>query len=131
MLTDLQHCVSLLEAEAKKPLSELKKDEVRAFGVQHLLQISIESLANVANHLAADLNWPKPTSYVESFKNLVSQGVIKDLELGDRLVLMARFRNLVVHRYWKVDINEVYRIIQNHLDDLRQVSAKILEFLEQ
>jgi uncharacterized protein YutE (UPF0331/DUF86 family) len=40
---------------------------------------------------------------------------------------MARFRNLLVHLYWKVDNQRVYQIIQNDLGDLdtfrQQVSA--------
>jgi uncharacterized protein YutE (UPF0331/DUF86 family) len=40
---------------------------------------------------------------------------------------MARFRNLLVHLYWKVDNQRVYRIIQDDLGDLdtfrQQVSA--------
>jgi uncharacterized protein YutE (UPF0331/DUF86 family) len=131
MLTDLNHAISLLQVESKRPLSDFLSDEVRAFGVQHLLQISIESLANISNHLAADLSWAKPTSYVASFQNLVDQGVITDKTLGERLILMARFRNLVVHRYWKVDIKEVHRIIREHLGDLTQVASDILEFLDQ
>lgn len=130
MLSDLKHAISLLEIESQRPLSEFLQDEVRAFGVQHLLQISIESLANISNHMAADLGWAKPTSYVESFRNLVNQGVVKDSELGDRLVLMARFRNLVVHRYWKVDPKEVHRITREHLGDLSQVADEILKFLD-
>jgi uncharacterized protein YutE (UPF0331/DUF86 family) len=130
MLIDLNHAVSLLREEAQRPLSDFLKDEVRAFGVQHLLQISIESLANISNHLAADLSWVKPKSYVESFQNLVDQGVITDPTLGERLILMARFRNLVVHRYWKVDMKEVHQIIRDHLDDLTKVASDILEFIE-
>ncbi|MFA7480234.1 MAG: DUF86 domain-containing protein [Vulcanimicrobiota bacterium] len=129
MLTDLNHAISLLRVESQRPLTDFLDDEVRAFGIQHLLQISIESLANISNHLAADLGWRKPKSYVESFTNLVDNGVVKDSHLGERLVLMARFRNLVVHRYWKVDTKEVHRIICNHLDDLSRVAADILRFL--
>ena len=32
---------------------------------------------------------------------------------------MARFRNLLVHVYWKLDYRQVYEIVQNRLDDLR------------
>ncbi len=130
MLADLDHAISLLRKESQRPLSDFLNDEVRAFGVQHLLQISIESLANISNHLAADLGWNKPKSYVESFKNLVENGVIVDPSLGERLILMARFRNLVVHRYWKVETKEVHRIIREHLDDFSEVAADILRFLE-
>ncbi len=30
---------------------------------------------------------------------------------------MARFRNLLVHPYWRVDDREVFCVIRDHLDD--------------
>lgn len=42
--------------------------------------------------------------------------------LSERLQAMARFRNLLVHLYWKVDNREVHRILRENLDDLRTIS---------
>jgi hypothetical protein len=33
--------------------------------------------------------------------------------------LMARFRNLLVHVYWKIDYGQVYDVITTRLEDLR------------
>ncbi len=40
-------------------------------------------------------------------------------DLSDRLQRMARFRNLLVHVYWKIDYGQVYDIIATRLGDLR------------
>lgn len=128
-LQELEEAVRLLRQEAARPLEQLTEDPVRAFGVQHLLQISIEGLANISNHLAAECSWETPRSYLASFANLHRHGVITDPELAERLEQMARFRNLVVHRYWKVDMAEVYRILQNHLPDLTAAGAAVARFL--
>lgn len=128
-LADIERSVRLLREEAKRPLPELVADPVRAFGVQHLLQISIEALSNISNHLASELGWEMPRSYVQSFENLMSEGVIQDLELAEHLIAMARFRNLVVHRYWKVEMDEVYRILQNHLDDLSHAAEALARYI--
>ncbi|MBM3205851.1 DUF86 domain-containing protein, partial [Candidatus Shapirobacteria bacterium] len=42
---------------------------------------------------------------------------------------MARFRNLLVHMYWKVDYNTLYEMIQNNLNDLRQFSKTIVALI--
>jgi uncharacterized protein YutE (UPF0331/DUF86 family) len=48
-------------------------------------------------------------------------------DLTPRLKRMARFRNLLVHLYWKVDDRRVYEVIHQDLGDLdtfrQQVSA--------
>jgi uncharacterized protein YutE (UPF0331/DUF86 family) len=42
---------------------------------------------------------------------------------------MARFRNLLVHVYWKIDYDRVYHTINEHLDDLRTFVQAIGELL--
>jgi uncharacterized protein YutE (UPF0331/DUF86 family) len=48
-------------------------------------------------------------------------------DLAKCLKQMARFRNLLVHLYWRVDNQRVYQIIRSNLGDLdifrQQVSA--------
>jgi uncharacterized protein YutE (UPF0331/DUF86 family) len=128
-LQELETAVRLLRQEAARTLEQLMEDPVRAFGVQHLLQISIEGLANISNHLAAECGWETPRSYLASFANLHRHGVVPDAELAERLEQMARFRNLVVHRYWKVDMAEVYRILQHHLADLTAAGEAVARYL--
>lgn len=38
---------------------------------------------------------------------------------------MARFRNLLVHVYWKIDYGQVYDVITTRLDDLRAFRAAV------
>jgi uncharacterized protein YutE (UPF0331/DUF86 family) len=40
-------------------------------------------------------------------------------ELVERLRRMAKFRNLLVHLYWKTDDAKVYRLIREDLGDIR------------
>jgi uncharacterized protein YutE (UPF0331/DUF86 family) len=44
-------------------------------------------------------------------------------------VKMARFRNLIVHLYWKVDDREVHRVIREDLADLDQYLRAIAVYL--
>ena len=38
---------------------------------------------------------------------------------------MAKFRNLIVHLYWKVDNKEVYNILKNNLDDFDAIKKSL------
>lgn len=130
-LADLERHVRLLEEERGRPRGEIEADPVRAAGVQHLLQIAVETVSNLANHLAAECGWETPRSYVDSLANLHRHGVVREAGLARRLEQMARFRNLVVHRYWEVDMGEVYRILQDHLDDFREVAEAVRRYLRE
>jgi uncharacterized protein YutE (UPF0331/DUF86 family) len=43
---------------------------------------------------------------------------------------MARFRNMLVHMYWKIEYEIVFDILQENLDDLRQFSGAITALLQ-
>jgi len=42
---------------------------------------------------------------------------------------MARFRNLLVHVYWKIDYDQVYEIMTTRLDDLRAFRTAMVGLL--
>lgn len=48
---------------------------------------------------------------------------------SSRLQQMARFRNLLVHMYWKIDYGRVHDVIQQNLDDLRTFVAVVVKLL--
>jgi len=43
---------------------------------------------------------------------------------------MVSFRNRVVHIYWDVDDEAVYRIVQEHLNDFDRFTTLIADYLE-
>jgi uncharacterized protein YutE (UPF0331/DUF86 family) len=52
-------------------------------------------------------------------------------ELADSLGNMARFRNLLVHGYGRVDDNRVWDILQQHLRDLEAYLLEISKTLQE
>jgi uncharacterized protein YutE (UPF0331/DUF86 family) len=53
-----------------------------------------------------------------------------DPDLRTRMSKMARFRNLLVHLYWRVDDREVFRVMSEHLDDFDQYMSAIGRFIK-
>ena len=43
----------------------------------------------------------------------------------ERLKSMAKFRNLLVHLYWKVDDNKVFQILNEDIQDIQEFIKKI------
>ena len=48
----------------------------------------------------------------------VSKYSIKDQEFVYRLMNMARFRNILVHFYWKVEDERLFKILKENLKDI-------------
>ncbi len=82
------------------------------------LQVCIEAVIDVSNHVVARERWGIPSTSAETVKLIIHHGVLtKDKELS--LVQMVKFRNRIVYLYQEVDDSEIYRILQENLDDIK------------
>ena len=94
---------------------------------KHPLQEAIEACLDIANHIIAGVGFPRAEEYSEFFTRLSKEGVIDD-NLADRLAEMAKFRNLLVHRYGNVDSKRLHDILNHNLDDIQEYVRQILEY---
>ena len=66
--------------------------------VERTLHLTIETCIDIANHIVSDNGLRPPMTYADTFLVLEEGGIInKTLSLS--LQKMARFRNIIVHRY--------------------------------
>lgn len=96
---------------------------------KYLLIVATEATLDICNHLAARRGGRSPDDYADCIAILGELGAI-DEHLKARLVRMARFRNLLVHLYARVDDTEVYRIIREELGDFDRYLASVAQYLK-
>lgn len=96
---------------------------------KYRLLLAIEACIAICNHLAARIAHKAPTTFAECFEILEEQAIISHA-LCRKLAEMSRFRNLLVHGYWKVDDEQIHRIIQNDLGDLDDYLQSVQTYLE-
>lgn len=63
-----------------------------------------------------------PATYADAFRLLAADDVIDD-ELANRLARAAGFRNIVVHTYADLDMDQVYTAATRGPDDIRAFLA--------
>lgn len=105
-------------------------DERNLYTVMHMLLICIEAVANICNHLLAKTARKTPASYSECFEGLRELGILDD-PLTSRLIQMARFRNILVHRYWQVEPERVLRYARENLGDFEAFLRDVGQFVSQ
>lgn len=96
--------------------------------VLHALFVSIQAAIDIANHLIAEQGLRRPSTYRESFEILSEEGIIPS-ELGDDLSDLAGFRNVLVHIYGRLNLEEVHGVLKNDLGsvrDFRDIVKKLL-----
>ena len=96
---------------------------------KYLLIVATEAALDICNHLAAKRGGRSPEDYADCMTILEELSVINQ-DLKVRMSKMARFRNLLVHLYWRVDDREVFRIIAEHLADFDEYLRAVGQFVK-
>ena len=96
--------------------------------VERTLQIMIELCIDIAGHFISDRKLRVPVSYADTFTSLVEAGLITP-QISEVMEKMAKFRNVIVHQYEKVDTEIVIMILRKHLDDFLVFRDAVLQML--
>ena len=126
-----------LRGEADYLKSE--RDRVRSFqqyvedirlkkAVERSLQVAIEACLDIGRRLIALEGFRYPESNRDVFQVLGEEGVVPQ-ELLPSLLDMARFRNLIVHDYARIDDAKVYGILKKKTGDFDKYAKAIVAYL--
>lgn len=85
--------------------------------VERSLHLAIEVCLDLADHLIADRRLRVPATQAETFEILRDAKLLDSL-LATSLIQMAKFRNILVHDYARIDPDQILRILREHLQDL-------------
>lgn len=80
------------------------------------LQTAIEALLDSGHHVIAREGLGIPRQYSDTVRLLVDAGILPR-EDRDTFVSMVRFRNRAVHLYDEIAAEEVWKIVDGHLED--------------
>ncbi len=100
----------------------------RAF-VERYLHLAIEEVIDIANHLISFHKWREPEGYRDVFLVLHECAVIPKENLSD-LQNMASFRNMLVHRYEKIDDEMVFGFFKKKLADFDVYMEQIMNWVK-
>lgn len=132
----IEHILEYLDAEIKIIKSrhvslEAISDERSDFSAatKHRVQIAVEMVINIAEHIVAGLNLGHPETAKELFPLLAKEKII-DEELSKTLQDAVGLRNILVHQYLDVDLGILTDSATTGLKDLREFAKEISEFLE-
>ena len=90
------------------------------------LFVSLQESISLATHWLADEGWDVPQSHGEVFSILAARGVL-ERHLASRLQAAAGLRNLIAHQYGAIDIDRIFAIASNQLDDLLSFCLQIAQ----
>lgn len=127
-LNKLDEYISILHTLQKYSFEEFVQDPEHYGSVERFLQLAIEVVIDLGNHVIAGLGLGMVNWYSDIPAILAKKGYIgADLEL--KWVRMIGFRNTLVHEYVDIDRGIVYEILQHGLEDLVALRRVFAQFL--
>ncbi len=128
LLSNLKSYVRELKRLSKLTQDEFLGDPDKLGSAKYHLIIAIECCLDLAHHIISSEGLRRPEDFADAFKVLAENEII-NREMLPKLEGMARFRNLLVHVYSRVDNTRVYEVLQSNLGDFDYFARVIINFL--
>lgn len=129
----VRHKLSIVEDNLSKLdilKNQSKDDFLEDFrnveSAKHLLQLSIESMMDICDHIIARNRLGVPETSADSIRILAQKGYFTK-ENTEKYIVMTKFRNKVVHMYTEIKAEEIFTILQNNLYDFKMFISEILK----
>ena len=109
---------------------EFLRSRIEKHGIYKLLESAIEEVIKICSMINSDLSLGIPSDEDSIIKNLEDKKIISE-ELAEKIIQMKGFRNILVHRYGKINDKEAFETIKENLGDFEIFKKEILKFLKE
>lgn len=127
-LGELEQCLTTLYKLQVYSLDELREDMAKAWAVSHGLQLAIQAVLDIGNHILAEQGI-KATDYTDVIDKLGETHVIP-AAFSRRIRGMAGLRNIIVHEYTRVDVEKLHAFLTKNLGDFSEFAVYITDYLK-
>jgi len=117
-----------------RSLSKLSEDEFlghyeKIDTAKYNFIVAIEAIIDICNRIISKRELGFPQDYSDVIKLMSQEGVLEG-DLVGRLVEMVKFRNMLVHLYWKIENDRLYQYLRENLGDFEAFKEAIRKYLK-
>lgn len=123
-ISEIQEALKEIRQYIEIPEEEFWKDHRNILAIEQLLLRAIEATGGICLHLVAKKLRKGVESIAQCFEVLGDENLV-DKELSVALIKMARFRNLLIHKYWEIDEKRIYEYAKHNLSDFEYFISSI------
>ena len=125
----IRECVGFLIKIAQLADEEsFPKDPFLSASAERYLQVAIQAVLDICNHIVADLGLEAPSEY-RQVPEILAKHKLLPVQLSKRMTAMIGLRNILVHEYLKLDRRLVYKVLKDNLDDFAKFIKAVSKFL--
>jgi len=128
-LSELSVYIVELNEDIPDEESEYLGERLRKRACERTFQLACENVLDICNLIIAGKGFGLPKDNRDALRKITDNRIIPK-RLEARLEDMVSFRNLLVHRYGKVDDSKVYYYLKEEIGDLYEFAEAINKLIE-
>ena len=128
-IAEIEESIDLVEQNLPRSLEEFMGMGIVKDGIYKRLEYAIENVFDICHIINADLSLGIPSSDEDVIENLRLNKIL-DPDISGKLVSMRKFRNIVVHRYGKIDDKIAFLLMHGQMEDFPIFNEKIKVYLK-
>ena len=122
----IRKLISLSKLSKNEFLSHYEKIDTSKYN----FVVAIEAVIDICNRIISKRKLGFPQDYSDVIKLMSQQGVLEE-DLVGRLLEMVKFRNMLVHLYWKIENDRLYKYLKENLGDFEAFKEAIRKYLKE
>jgi uncharacterized protein YutE (UPF0331/DUF86 family) len=115
--TSLEKCIKRIRDEYQACAGNIETDILRQDAIVLNLERACEQCLDMGQRFIRNKKWPLAKEYRDIFAILFQEKIIAK-ELSEDLQKMVGFRNLAIHDYAKLEMEQLKYIIEHRVDQL-------------
>jgi len=127
-IKDILDNLDIIKENLPESFEDFKKLGLIKDGIYKKVEFIIENVIDICSIINSDLNIGIPSSEEDIINNLTSKKILRK-KLAGKIKEMKGFRNILVHRYGKIDDEIAFESIQQGLKDFHLFIEEIEKFL--
>lgn len=127
-MKEIEESVNSVEDRIPSEFDDFKALGLVKDGIYKRVEFAVENVFDICAIINSDLDLGIPEGDESIIDNLIEEGVLDEM-WKNKLSRMKGFRNIVVHRYGKIDDRIAFEILVGYLDDFYEFNEVIEGFL--
>lgn len=128
-LSHIQAYHKELEDVLKYSGKEIKKDFLKLRALERILQLIVDEMIDINNHIIRYANLEIPDDFQSGFLVLAENKILPEA-FAARIAPIVGLRNRLVHRYEIIDLDILLDSIRKNKDDIKGYVRHIVDFLD-
>lgn len=127
-ISDIQKYFKELEIILQEDSKNIIENNLKLHTVERLFQLIVDIAIDINTHIITESDFSIPNDYQSTFITL-GENKILPMSFALKIAPSVGLRNLIVHKYGKVDIEKMIYDVKNEISDYLEFSKLIDAFL--